>query len=344
MDRDHLTRLIDDPSRVRREDMSDLKVMAERYPWFSGVHLLMAVGGHREGDVLFDEQLRVSAAHLPSRAVLFDRMAASPNDGLMRGLPLHADLADALAPMRVVRDDAPEPSPTAQPERPLIKQEPPVKREEPVAGSPSPAPQAPLEAEDPLDALIRGSAMATTYELLLEHEVKPLPTSVLAPAPPEVADPPASKVPPVVKHRSFSAWLNEEPVESVAAPTLPPVPVQRSVVAPTLERPVSVPAGEKSEPSATKPAAANEETKALIDRFILQHAPPTPKKVEFFTPQQAAKRSLEDHADMVTETLAGIYVKQGNTAKAIAAYERLAAKHPERRAYFLELARSLGAR
>src|SRR5690349_15662731 len=73
MDREHLTRLVEDPTRVQRDDIADLKAMTERYPWFSGAHLLLAVGEHAAGDVLFDEQLRVAAAHLPSRAVLFDR-------------------------------------------------------------------------------------------------------------------------------------------------------------------------------------------------------------------------------------------------------------------------------
>src|SRR5689334_17611404 len=73
MDREHLTRLVEDPARVQRDDIADLKAMTERYPWFSGAHLLLAVGEHAAGDVLFDEQLRVAAAHLPSRAVLFDR-------------------------------------------------------------------------------------------------------------------------------------------------------------------------------------------------------------------------------------------------------------------------------
>jgi hypothetical protein len=44
---------------------------------------------------------------------------------------------------------------------------------------------------------------------------------------------------------------------------------------------------------------------------------------------------------MVTETLARIYEKQGNVAKAIAAYKRLAERHPEKRAHFLGLAAAL---
>lgn len=80
----------------------------------------------------------------------------------------------------------------------------------------------------------------------------------------------------------------------------------------------------------------------LIDRFIQQQTPPQqPPKATFFTPQQAGKRSLEDTSDLVTETLAGIYAKQGNLAKARDAYRRLALKYPEKSAYFAALSQKL---
>ena len=79
----------------------------------------------------------------------------------------------------------------------------------------------------------------------------------------------------------------------------------------------------------------------LIQELIQQRSAQQKPKAEFFDPQRAAKRSLDDHADMVTETLARIYEKQGNYAKAIAAYERLAVKHPEKRDYFQGLAKFL---
>ncbi len=94
-----------------------------------------------------------------------------------------------------------------------------------------------------------------------------------------------------------------------------------------------------------KPVDHDLDTKALIERFIQQNSTtPSPKKAEFYTPQLAGKRSLEDHVDMVTETLARIHEKQGNFQKAIAAYERLAIKHPQRSAYFRGLAAALAGR
>jgi hypothetical protein len=103
-----------------------------------------------------------------------------------------------------------------------------------------------------------------------------------------------------------------------------------------------------SEPAPAAPlttaTAPTVEPFVLIDRFIRQEHPEPLKRAEFFTPQQAAKRSLEDHAELVTETLARIYEKQGNVAKAIAAYKRLAERHPEKSAHFLGLAAAVEGR
>jgi hypothetical protein len=102
----------------------------------------------------------------------------------------------------------------------------------------------------------------------------------------------------------------------------------------------SEPSGSNTVPVA-KPPVAPAVSRDLIDRFIEQESPAPAKKAAFFTPQQAAKRSLDDTAGLVTETLARIYEKQGNLPKAIDAYRKLAVKYPEKSAYFVALSRSL---
>jgi len=47
-----------------------------------------------------------------------------------------------------------------------------------------------------------------------------------------------------------------------------------------------------------------------------------------------AKKSLEDQGGMVSDTLARIYMNQGNFDKAIKAYEQLKLNYPEKSTYF----------
>ncbi len=72
----------------------------------------------------------------------------------------------------------------------------------------------------------------------------------------------------------------------------------------------------------------------LIDRFIREEPKITRPKAEFYNPVNMAKQSVADDITFVSETLAKIYVLQGNYQKALHAYENLRLKYPEKRLYF----------
>lgn len=64
-------------------------------------------------------------------------------------------------------------------------------------------------------------------------------------------------------------------------------------------------------------------------------------KQEFFTPENMAKMSVSENENLITETLARIYVQQGHFKKAIKGYEILQLKFPEKRDYFAALIKEL---
>lgn len=76
---------------------------------------------------------------------------------------------------------------------------------------------------------------------------------------------------------------------------------------------------------------------ALIDKFIENKPTVSRPKSEFFNAYEAAKKSEMLPEALVTETLARVYLDQGNFNGALRIYEKLQLKNPLKSAYFANL-------
>ena len=352
MDRERLTRLLQEPGRVAREDLGDLRGLVERYPWFAGGHLLLAQGEHAADDVLSEASLLNAAAHLPSRTVLFDAFRASSEAPLK---PIERPAETPLLPeeeksgpvtLHVVPKgiDLVEPVEDIAPE---AKEDDPA-RESTVLETPENVTESDRETVPPeaaiLERQIFEAALASSYELTRELQLERSAEKIQEePSAPEARD--------AQDDGQFADALPEAPVESTdAVPALKPSGRYRFtdwITSPTNAEGIADPTRSPlpEEESGTKEAAAlplpSVPPAALIDRFIQSQNPEPQRKAEFFTPQQAGKRSLEEQAGLVTETLARIYAQQGNIAKAREAYRKLALKYPDKSVYFAALENEL---
>ena len=86
----------------------------------------------------------------------------------------------------------------------------------------------------------------------------------------------------------------------------------------------------ESEPEKPKKMSRKE----LIDKFILENPSISRPKAEFYNPISVAQNSIIDQENIVSETLAKIYEKQGYFEKAISIYEKLGLKYPKKSRYF----------
>jgi len=77
--------------------------------------------------------------------------------------------------------------------------------------------------------------------------------------------------------------------------------------------------------------------RVIIDDFIKNEPSISRPKTKFYNPVEKAKESIVDTENIVSETLAGIFLDQGHLLKAIKIYQKLSLKFPEKSSYFAAL-------
>jgi hypothetical protein len=98
---------------------------------------------------------------------------------------------------------------------------------------------------------------------------------------------------------------------------------------PTVDTSVQAVSGQSEEKQATPKKAAD-----IIQQFLENQPRISKPKAEFFSPTKAARHSIMEDDDLVSETLAKILVQQSNLHKALRAYEVLILQNPQKKAYF----------
>tara|TARA_B100000700_G_scaffold300640_1_gene369026 strand:+ start:525 stop:1214 length:690 start_codon:yes stop_codon:yes gene_type:complete len=78
------------------------------------------------------------------------------------------------------------------------------------------------------------------------------------------------------------------------------------------------------------------EKRNIINNFIEKNPSITAEKNKFFSPTETAKSSIIENDELVTETLARVYIEQEHFEKAIQAYKKLSLKYPKKSSLFAD--------
>lgn len=168
--------------------------------------------------------------------------------------------------------------------------------------------ESPLEVVSEVPSETPEIERESLYDLIPEPVVYQLEKADLPELPVKKAEEKKEIVEP--KELSFSEWLDY------------------TETAKTASKPVETRKLKNEKP---QPSRSNFE---LVDHFLSQQTDKPKKRAEFFNPQKAGAKSLEEDFTVVSETLATIYFKQEKYELAIQAYEALRLKYPEKSVYF----------
>lgn len=340
---------LDEEAILSSDMLHKLEKELEKSPWFQAGWMLSAKMKYHQNTNDFDSTLNKTAAYALDRSQLFDIIytqklvidkPASHNEVTPFEEPI---LIDDLEPPKVpiskskeeLQENIQKRLQQIEKEKEALKEEEKtqVKVEESVGFSKIEAEEAntpeeetqtpePEKTEPPLETVVQKKELqekevVEAVETLQEDTQEEEKVEVSSEIPTEIE--PIEEV--IIDFAALQKGVASEP-ESVVEEEK--IPVEEET-APSLEQEIKVIDEEEQERLKHQ----------LIDRFIeAQPSVNKPSDADYKESSKIAKESLIDRLDFVSETLAQIYVQQGNPKKAIEIYKQLSLKYPEKKLYF----------
>ncbi len=333
---------IHNPSEIKPEDLAELDLLSEQFPYFQTAHVLFTIGAKHHDASLFQKRIKKTAIVAVNRARLYDLLYAQKTVHeiqITENTPLKEESKDKT--VSNISNVINAVLPVDLTEKSKIREIQDIESENKLTISTDIKDENQLQdKEDALTRIVEKEIEKDVVEAFIEKEVlKTHEASKKA----VLIEPP--------KDASFSEWLhflkknNGKPLSEIEIrenKVEEKMTEQKvSKTPPNTEKETDIWQGEFT-PDLEEKIKRDQKMK-LIDKIIETNpgAIKLGKDTKFFTPDIKARESLQENEHLVTETLAKIYALQGNVGKAIRAYEILSLKYPNKSVYFATLIEKL---
>jgi hypothetical protein len=344
MNTTRLEKYMSNPALLDSSTLPEIEHLAHEFPYCQIAHILLALNSRNVNHIRYSSRLKIAAAYAGDRGLLrrhIERLSetsgVSPVEKLAPEVILSAEIAEAEVEVIVeipeTEPHVPEIEEIKQSVEPIevITSEIPEVYPEKLSGEISAADDRLPDARDEEAHLLhlRDIVNRRLAEIAHESEKEPIHDTLTNDSLTAGVENTSAEDEPVISHFEEDASFPDDLLLEG---------LQLSIY--SLEKSLEREGGELSSDSANddadhrKTSEIEASNKAIIDRFIETEPRISKPKKEFFNPVDKALKSTVDQEDIVTETLAKIYLSQGNHEKAIKIYRRLSLNIPEKSTYF----------
>jgi hypothetical protein len=348
MNRQQFSELVKDPRALGEGSITELEAILKQYPYCQTAQVLLTVNLLKQNHSLYQAQLKKAVAYAGDRKKLKELLEGKLQQPATDPVIAGAETMSVTIPAAAIPESLPVVDVTGTVPPVVISGiVPPAVIPDSVSSVVIPIEVHPLAGEETqarpeINILTPLTFQGTeprqeSYieESLISSEELALASPIQAATPEKETVHPAVTLP-LVNRKSEASLekLTQDDLLTIVRKRLAEINEERKRKEPKPMPDDHLKEYDKGEP-VLRPAAEFIRSKdELIEKFIKEEPQISRPKKEFFNPTSSSQRSNLDEEDIVSETLAQLYAKQGNLPKAIHIYEKLSLRFSEKSRYF----------